>query len=140
GVRWLAVAPTAGIACLAMVVVGGGNAVVDVAAFTLVTRLAGTGPAGKVLGALEFVALAGLATGSILTPSLLHVFGVRGTLALLGGGLAGLALAHAVRFARLDRAMPAAGTEAGLIRDLPMFAPLPLAVTDLLAAAHPPPP
>jgi len=62
------------------------------------------------------------------------VFGVRGTLALLGSGLAGLALAHAIRFARLDRAMPAAGTEAGLIRNLPMFAPLPLAVTDLLTA------
>ena len=35
-----------------------------------------------------------------------HSFGVRGTLVLLGGGLAGLALAHAVRFRRLDRAMP----------------------------------
>ena len=131
---FLAVTPTAAVAYLALVVVGVGNAVVDVAGFTLVTRLAGPGTAGKTLGALEFVALAGLATGSILTPPLLHVFGVRGTLALLGSGLAGLALAHAVRFARLDRAMPAAGTEAGLIRNLPMFAPLPLAVTDLLAA------
>ena len=114
--------------------VGIGNAVVDVAAFTMVTRLAGPRAAGKVLGALEFVALAGLATGSILTPLLLHVLGVRGTLALLGGGLAGLALAHAVRFRRLDRAMPAPGPEVGVLRDLPMFAPLPLAVTDLLAA------
>jgi CRP-like cAMP-binding protein len=87
-----------------------------------------------VLGALEFVALAGLATGSILTPLLLHAFGARGTLALLGGGLAGLALAHAVRFRRLDRAMPAPDPEAGLLGTLPMFAPLPLAVTELLAA------
>jgi hypothetical protein len=82
----------------------------------------------------EFVALAGLATGSILTPLLLHVFGVRGTLALLGGGLAGLALVHAVRFIRLDQAMPAPGPEVGLLRNLPMFAPLPLAVTELVAA------
>jgi hypothetical protein len=130
---FLALAPTAAIAYLALVVVGIGNAVVDVSAFTLVTRLAGPRAAGKVLGALEFVALAGLATGSILTPLLLQVFGVRGTLALLGGGLAGLALAHAVRFRRLDRAMPAPGPEVGLLRNLPMFAPLPLAVTDLLA-------
>ena len=131
---FLAATPTAAVAYLALVVVGVGNAVVDVAAFTMVTRLAGPRAAGKALGALEFVALAGLATGSILTPPLLHVFGVRGTLALLGGGLAGLALAHAVRFRRLDRAMPAPGPEAGLLRNLPMFAPLPLAVTDLLAA------
>jgi CRP-like cAMP-binding protein len=115
-------------------VVGIGNAVVDVSAFTVVTRLAGPRAAGKVLGVLEFVALAGLATGSILTPLLLHVFGVRGTLALLGGGLVGLALAHAVRFRRLDRAMPVPGPEAGLLGTLPMFAPLPLAVTNLLAA------
>ena len=130
----LAVSPAVAIAYLALTIVGIGNAVVDVAAFTLVTRLAGPRAAGRVLGALEFVALAGLATGSILTPLLLHAFGVRGTLALLGGGLAGLALAHGLRFRRLDRAMPAPGPEVGLLRNLPMFAPLPLAVTELLAA------
>ena len=131
---FLAIAPAAATAYLALVVVGIGNAVVDVSCFTLVTRLAQPRTAGKVLGALEFVALAGLATGSILTPLLLHAVGVRGTLALLGGGLAGLALAHAVRFRRLDRAMPAPGPDAGLLGSLPMFAPLPLALTDLLAA------
>jgi len=131
---FLALTPAAALAYLALLVVGIGNAVVDVAAFTMVTRLAGPRTAGKVLGALEFVALAGLTAGSILTPQLLHVLGVRGTLALLGGGLAGLALAHAVRFRRLDRAMPAPGPEVGLLRSLPMFAPLPLAVIDLLAA------
>jgi hypothetical protein len=131
---FLALTPTAAFAYLALVVVGVGNAVVDVAFFTMATRLAGPRTAGKVLGALEFVALAGLATGSILTPPLLHVLGVRGTLALLGGGLAGLALAYAVRFRRLDRAMPVPGPETGLLRKLAMFAPLPLAVTDLLAA------
>src|SRR5262245_29626889 len=131
---FLALTPTAAIAYLALVIVGIGNAAVDVSAFTMVTRLAGSGTAGKVLGALEFVALAGFANGSILTPPLLNAVGVRGTLALLGGGLAGLALAHAVRFRRLDRALPAPGPEVGLLRNLPMFAPLPLAVTDLLAA------
>jgi len=131
---FLAVTPAAAIAYLVLVVVGVGNAFVDVAGFTMVTWLAGPRTAGKVLGALEFVALAGLAAGSILTPLLLHAVGVRGTLALLGGGLAGLALTHAVRFRRLDRAMPAPGPEAGLLHNLPMFAPLPLAVTDLLAA------
>jgi MFS family permease len=131
---FLALRPAAALAYLALAVVGIGNAVVDVSAFTLVTRLAGPRTAGKTLGALEFVALAGLATGSILTPLLLHLFGTRGTLALLGGGLAGLALAHVGRFRRLDQAMPPPDPEAGLLVTLPMFAPLPLAVTELLAA------
>src|SRR5580704_16996209 len=131
---FLALAPTEALSYLVLVVIGIGNAIVDVSGFTLVTRLAGPRSAGKVLGALEFVALAGLATGSILTPVLLHVFGVRGTLVLLGGGLAGLTLAHPVRFRRLDRAMPSPGPEVGVLQDLPMFAPLPLALTELLAA------
>jgi hypothetical protein len=131
---FLALAPTEALCYLVLVVIGIGNAIVDVAGFTLVTKLAGPRTAGKVLGALEFVALAGLATGSILTPVLLHAFGVRGTLVLLGGGLAGLALAHAVRFRDLDRAMPAPGLEAGVLQALPMFAPLPLARIELLAA------
>jgi hypothetical protein len=131
---FLALRPAVAIAYLALVVVGIGNAFVDVSCFTLVTRLAGPRTQGKVLAALEFTALAGLATGSIITPLLLNVFGVRGTLALLGGGLAGLALAHAARFRRLDRAMPAPGPETGLLQDLPMFAPLPLARIELLAA------
>jgi MFS family permease len=130
----LALSPAAALAYLALVIVGAGNAVVDVSGFTLVTGLAGPGRAGKALGALEFAALAGLATGSLLTPLLLHAAGVRGALAVLGGGLVVLALAHAARFWRLDRAMPAPGPEAGLLYHLPMFAPLPLAVTDLLAA------
>jgi len=58
---------------------------------------------------------------------------MRGTLALLGLGLTGLALAHARRFARIDRTMPQPGKEVDLLRGLPMFAPLPLAATELLA-------
>jgi hypothetical protein len=123
---FLALAPAAALAYLALAVVGIGNAVVDVAFFTMVTRLAGPAAAGKVLGAVEVVALAGLATGSILTPPLLHAAGVRGTLALLGGGLAGLALAHAVRFRRLDHATPAPGPQARPPASPPMPAPLPL--------------
>ena len=130
----LAISPAAALAYLALIIVGMGNAVVDVSAFTLVTRLAGPGTAGKALGALEFTALAGLATGSILTPALLDAAGVRGTLAVLGCGLVVLALAHAARFRRLDRAVPAPSPDAGLLYHLPIFAPLPLAVTDLLAA------
>ena len=70
----------------------------------------------------------------VAAPSLLHAFGIRGALALLGGGLAVLALAHVRRFVRLDQAMPAPGQEVEMLRRLAMFAPLPLAVIELLAS------
>ncbi len=130
---WLALTPTAAVAYLALVVVGVGNAIEDVAAFTLVARRAGTRSAGRVLGATEFVCQAGLGVGAVAAPLLLHALGVRGTLGLLGGGLTILALAHVRRFARVDMAMPAPGEEVGLLRRLAMFAPLPLAVIELLA-------
>jgi len=87
---------------IALVVVGVGNAIEDVAGFTLVARCAGPHSAGRVLGATEFVFQAGLGIGAVAAPLLLHTLGVRGTLGLLGGGLTVLTLAHVRRFARLD--------------------------------------
>ncbi len=129
----LALMPGPAVAYLAMAVVGAGNAVEDVGVFTLVARSVSARVAGRVLCAKEFVAQAGLSAGSIAAPLLLGALGVRDTLALLGGGLAGLALTYARCFARLDRAMPPPGQEVGLLRRLAMFEPLPLAVIELLA-------
>ena len=131
---WLALTPSAAVAYLALVVVGVGNAVEDVGLFTLLARSASPRSGGRVLGATEFVIQAGLGAGSVAAPALLHALGVRGTLALLGGGLALLALVHVRRFARLDQAMPAPGQEVELLRALAIFAPLSLAVTELLAS------
>jgi hypothetical protein len=86
-----------------------------------------------VLGAAEFVIQAGLGAGSVAAPALLHSLGVRGTLALLGGGLSVLTLVHVRRFVRFDKAVPAPGQEVELLRRLAMFAPLPLAVIEFLA-------
>ncbi|HXJ27607.1 MAG TPA: cyclic nucleotide-binding domain-containing protein [Streptosporangiaceae bacterium] len=130
---WLAFTPSAAVAYLALVVVGVGNAIEDVAGFTLIARCAGPHSAGRVLGATEFVFQAGLGIGAVAAPLLLHTLGVRGTLGLLGGGLTVLTGAHVRRFARFDMTMPAPGEEVGLLRRLAMFAALPLAVIELLA-------
>ena len=130
---WLAATPGAVVAYLALVVVGIGNAIEDVSGFTLIARSASPRSGGRVLGAAEFAFQAGLGAGSVAAPALLHALGVRGTLALLGGGLAVLALAYFRRFARLDAAMPVPGPELELLRRQAMFAPLPLAVIELVA-------
>jgi MFS family permease len=120
------------VAYLAFIAIGIGNAVEDVGAFTLLTRLLSPRMTARVLGVLELAALGGIGLGSVAAPSLLNAFDMRGTLALLGLGLTGLTIAHARRFARIDRTMPQPGREVDLLRNLPMFAPLPLAVTELL--------
>jgi MFS family permease len=130
---WIALTPSAAVAYIALVVVGIGNAIEDVGGFTLIARSASARNAGKVLGATEFAAQAGMGAGAVAAPLLLHALGVRGTLALLGGGLTVLALGHVRRFARVDKTMPVPGPEVELLRRLAMFAPLPLAVIELLA-------
>ena len=122
------------VAYLAFIAIGIGNAVEDVGAFTLLTRLLSPRMTARVLGVLELAALGGIGLGSVAAPSLLDAFDMRGTLALLGLGLTALTIAHARRFARIDRTMPQPGQEVDLLRDLPMFAPLPLAVIELLSS------
>jgi Cyclic nucleotide-binding domain/Major Facilitator Superfamily len=128
---WLVTNPA--VAYLAFVAIGIGNAMEDVGGFTLVTRLLSPRMTARVLGVLELAALAGIGLGSVAAPSLLDAFDLRGTLALLGLALTGLTIAHARRFARIDRTMPQPGREVDLLRNLPIFAPLPLAVTELLS-------
>jgi hypothetical protein len=121
------------VAYLAFVAIGIGNAVEDVGGFTLLTRLLSPRMTARVLGVVELAALGGIGLGSVAAPTLLDAFDMRGTLALLGLGLTGLTIAHARRFARIDRTMPQPGKEVDLLRGLPMFAPLPLAVIELLS-------
>src|SRR5262245_32971438 len=120
------------VAYLAFIAIGIGNAVEDVGGFTLLTRLLSPRMTARVLGVLELAALGGIGLGSVAAPSLLDAFDMRGTLALLGLGLTALTIAHARRFARIDRTMPQPGKEVDLLRGLPMFAPLPLAIIELL--------
>lgn len=122
------------VAYLAFVAIGIGNAVEDVGEFTLLARQLSPAAIARVLGVLELTALVGIGLGSVAAPSLLDAFGMRGTLALLGLGMTGLALVHARRFARVDRTLPQPGKEVELLRGLSMFAPLPLATAELLAS------
>jgi hypothetical protein len=121
------------VAYLAFVAIGIGNAVEDIGGFTLLTRLLSPRMTARVLGVFEIAALGGIGLGAVAAPSLLDAFDMRGTLALLGLCLTGLTILHARRFARIDRTMPQPGREVDLLRNLPIFAPLPLAVTELLS-------
>jgi Cyclic nucleotide-binding domain/Major Facilitator Superfamily len=128
----LALFPSAVVAYLALVLVGIGNAIEDAAGFTMIARLAPPKMVGRVLAASELLALTGIALGSFVAPLLIATIEVGGTLAALGGAVAVLALANLMRFRRLDATMPAPGPELELVRGLPMFANLSLAVSELV--------
>ena len=70
----------------AMAVLGFANPLVDVNLFTIVQRLTPDEVLGRVFGALEACLIATMAIGAALTPLLLHWFGLRATLAILGLG------------------------------------------------------
>jgi MFS family permease len=117
---------------VAMIALGLGNPLVDVNMYTIVQRITPDAVLGRVFGALEACAIGGMALGSALAPLLLHLVGLRGTLALLGGSVALLALAGLPRMRGLDRRLvPPAGL--ALLRGIDIFNPLAPAVQEALA-------
>jgi hypothetical protein len=91
--------------------------------------------AGRTMGALELVILAGTGAGSIAAPLLEGWLGLRPTLLLLGGVLLAGSMGYAVQFAAIDRALPPPRPEVELLRNLPMFAALPLVTIEQLAGS-----
>jgi predicted MFS family arabinose efflux permease len=124
---------TPAIAYLALAMVGIGNAFEDASAFTLLPRLLGNRHTAPALGALEIVFFVGVSAGSVAAPGISHWLGPRGALMFMGGTLAVLAVAYLPRFTQIDRTTPAPGPEIALLRNLAMFAPLPVATIDQLA-------
>jgi hypothetical protein len=135
GVLALSGAPTAAAAFGALLLGGIGNAMEDASIFVLVPRLAGPRMAGRTMGALELVILAGTGAGSIAAPLLNGWLGLRPTLLLLGGVLLAGSVGYAVRFAAIDRGLLPPRAEVELLRNLPMFAALPLVTIEQLAGA-----
>ena len=81
----LAWAPSAIGALLLLVVVGGGRAVLDVGARTLLQRVSPPEVLGRVFGMLEAITMAGLALGALVIPPLIALGGPKA--ALVGCGV-----------------------------------------------------
>ena len=124
----------AAVAYGAMLVIGLANAVVDVALHSLLPRAHGAARVGRVMASSEFFNLFGLSVGACVATVLIHAAGIRGTFELLGIALAVTAILFTRQMRRLDATMPKPGPEVALLRAVPMFAPLPLAVIEHLSA------
>ncbi len=124
--------PTLWAALLAMALIGLGNSVVDVNAETIIQRLVPDEVLGRVFGALDAAAIGGMAIGAGLMPILISTIGLRAGLVAIGVATSAVVLVSIGGLVRIDR-ITLAPEGLDLLRAVPIFAPLPENVLELLA-------
>ena len=129
----LAAYPAPGSALVLLAFAGAGRVVLDVAARTLLQRVAPADTLARIFGLLEGIAMAGLAVGSLMVAGLVAVGGVRAAILGIGLLLPLAALAAGRELLTIDRHATVPVVEIGLLRSLPMFAPLDPATLETLA-------
>ena len=128
----IAIWPTIPSALVAMALIGLGNSLVDVNAETIVQRLVPDDVLGRVFGALDSAAIAGMAVGAALMPLLITTIGLRAGLVVIAVVVSALVLVALPGLTQVDRT--ALAPEAlGLFQGVPMFAILPDNVIERLA-------
>jgi MFS family permease len=127
--------PNAGLAVAAMAVLGAGNAVLDVAGFTLLQRSLPNAVRGPVFGILETIVMLGLAAGSVLAPLMVTVLGLPGALIATGALLPVLAVLTWPMVQRTDGLAVIPAREMAILRGVPMLRFLPLTVLEQVAQA-----
>ena len=124
--------PTIPTALVAMALIGVGNSMVDVNAETIVQRLVPNEVLGRVFGALDSAAIAGMAIGAALMPVMIATIGLRSGLVVIGVGITVMVVLGIPALRRVDRtALAPEGLE--LLRGVPMLAVLPEHVIERLA-------
>lgn len=125
--------PAAGVAFLALGLLGAGNAVLDVAGFTLLQRLVPNESRGRVFGLLEAMVMLTVGIGAALAPLLVAWLGPRGALVATGLLLPIAATAAWPRLRGADASAVIPAAELRLLRGVPMFAALPMTVVEHVA-------
>jgi MFS family permease len=116
-----AVAPAVVPAAVLLALLGAGNALVDVAAITLLQRLVDGHVLARVLGVFEGLWWAMLGLGGVLASVLVDGLGARPAIAAVGALLPLLALVTWAATARLDQHATIRARDVELLGQLPMF-------------------
>jgi MFS family permease len=127
--------PSTGIALVAFALIGFANIICDVSGFTILQRGTPSEVLARVFGVLHSLIYAAVAVGAVLAPVLVHAFGARWTLVVVGLVLPILAVLTRASLTRLDAEPAADPRRLELLRGIPIFAPLSPLVLEPLAAA-----
>jgi MFS family permease len=117
-----------------LAVVGLGNTLVDVSAFTLLQRAVPDQVLARVFGAVQALWVGAIGIGAILAPLLIAALGIRGALIVTGTLLPVLAILLRRLLSPLDE-VPVPERELQLLRGMEIFKPLPPPVLESLAHA-----
>lgn len=126
--------PEQAVALVLLAVIGAGGTIVAVTGDTLLQRAAPPEILARVFGAVDGVILIALAIGSLTAPLLVSTIGVRGALIAAGALLPVLAALTWTRLTAIDAAAAIPERALALLRASPIFAPLPEATLEALAA------
>jgi MFS family permease len=124
---------TSGAAYVAFGLIGVANIICDVSGFTILQRGTPSEVLARVFGVLHSLVYVTVALGAVLAPVLVHQFGVRWTLVVVGLLLPILAALTHASLSRFD-AEPADPRRIELLRGIPIFSPLSPPVLEQLAA------
>ncbi len=113
--------------------VGVGNALVDVAGFTLIGRKAPDEVLARVFGVLESLVTVFIGIGAITASLMVGWFGIHTALVAIGLLCPVLAVLAWRRLRALDRSVGALNADAALLGRVPMFATLPLPAVEQLS-------
>jgi MFS family permease len=120
------------VVCLA--VVGAGNAVLDIAGFTLIQRGIDDAVLARVFGVFEVLVIAALGAGSIVGPLLVDQLGPRSALVVAGSILPVLTIFTFPRLRAIDGAVVIPERQLRMLQSIPLFSPLPPTTLERLAA------
>jgi len=118
--------PAAVFALIMLGLLGVGNSLVDVAAFTLIQRAVPDEVLARVFGVLQMLWLASVGVGAIVAPLLIELLGLEAALIATGVFLPALVFLFGRKVARIDGAAAAPGADQlRILGSVPIFAPLP---------------
>jgi MFS family permease len=127
--------PETAVAFALLFITGIANTMLDSSVSTLLQRLVRDEVRARVFGALQGVLILALGVGTIATPLVIEIAGIRGALIVTGSVLVGLTLLFARSLARLRPPAPVAAETLDRIRSVPIFSPLSPAAVEYLAGA-----
>jgi MFS family permease len=125
--------PNKAVALLAAAVIGVGNALVDVTAFTLIARMVPNVVLARVFGVLESAGAFAVGIGFIVAPLLIGLLGTKGALVAVGAVAPVVCLLWWRRLTTIDASVAVRTDDIMLLRKIAMLRPLPVPVIEQLA-------